>query len=253
MTNKNVEYKCDQCDYVTDRKFNLTRHTEKHNAKPAKEPKIKPVKEPKSYKCENCEYSSTDKSNYNRHIKVHEETVVKQYKCDACDKLLRDEAHMNQHYKSKNHLENVRKNFPSAVDQTKCPAFKLVKAGRVEKYVAKYPLIKEKRAEYIKKVDAEVPRQNYKPIEKRVIKTEQIMLDPSEYVNELEEDDKVKLIEHFVKWLKLNKLDPEDENITDDYTIDEQYDTIIDILSDDGVVAYFKKYNDVDVINVVEN
>ena len=68
-------YKCDSCDYKTDRLRNLKRH----NKKPCKG--VKSVKRPMR-RCELCDYKTRWSSDLKRHIKKVHAPV---WKCDYCN------------------------------------------------------------------------------------------------------------------------------------------------------------------------
>ena len=68
-------YKCDTCDYKTDRLRNLKRH----NKKPCKE--VRSVKT-RLYRCELCDYKTRWPSDLKRHMRKFHALV---WKCDYCD------------------------------------------------------------------------------------------------------------------------------------------------------------------------
>lgn len=126
-------YKCQECDYESNRKANVERHSLKHE---------KTVIEA-NFQCTECEYSTKLKFNYNRHMKAHEGLIKKKYHCDACDKYLTDKAHLKEHYQSSEHHRNVREHFPETLV-----------AGKI----AMQRLDLSKRGEYTKVVNEDVQK-----------------------------------------------------------------------------------------------
>lgn len=85
-----MTFKCGECDYQTERKFNLQRHAQKHDRKP---------REPKVYQCEQCSYKSKYKSNLNKHVKTHDRVKTKtEFVCPCCiDYKTANKSNFNKH------------------------------------------------------------------------------------------------------------------------------------------------------------
>ncbi|EPQ59665.1 hypothetical protein GLOTRDRAFT_125963 [Gloeophyllum trabeum ATCC 11539] len=80
--------KCPDCDYTTDRSYDLKRHQETH----------KPDSERQFYRCHvpGCQSKTGQKSNLNGHFeRVH--SGVYRYPCNFCDRLFNDRSSRDKH------------------------------------------------------------------------------------------------------------------------------------------------------------
>ncbi|XP_026483394.2 zinc finger protein 761-like isoform X1 [Vanessa tameamea] len=75
-------HKCDECEYSSYFKWNLTAHKRKH-------------KQEKQFKCPHCTYATAYRHNFVKHCKVHNECVF--YKCDKCPFVTKFEGHITRH------------------------------------------------------------------------------------------------------------------------------------------------------------
>jgi len=89
-----VEFKCDQCPFVTDQFANLTRHLKMstHSGK-------KKAKTP--YECSFCEKSFPSEKRLKLHASMHPEyqgeKIEKPFKCDICPKAFYDNTELKRH------------------------------------------------------------------------------------------------------------------------------------------------------------
>lgn len=81
--NPEVEtFSCDQCDYKTYFKWNLSAHKRKHKME-------------KQFKCDKCEYATAYRHNYLKHGKTHKDSQG--YQCDKCPFATKFEGHITRH------------------------------------------------------------------------------------------------------------------------------------------------------------
>ena len=103
-----TEYKCDTCNYKTDRKWTYQRHlkSKKH---------INKLKGPaeKTYDCQECDHKAKSRQALYMHKKKHDDYEVHRYKCNLCNITVRDIQMYEQHKKGLPHCkrtsEQIRK------------------------------------------------------------------------------------------------------------------------------------------------
>ena len=98
------ECKFEGCDFKTDWKGNLKKHTKrcKHNPNPNR------VKE---FKCTECDWSFHTKGELKKHTyRMHNPNRVKKYKCEKCDYKTDNKLHLQNHM-AKEHNEGEVKEF----------------------------------------------------------------------------------------------------------------------------------------------
>ena len=84
--NTDIKLKCDQCEGVFLKTFDLNVHKERfHNLK--------------KYSCNLCDASLSNGRNLNRHIKYVHEVVVRNFPCDICRKTFKDGRTLKNHKK----------------------------------------------------------------------------------------------------------------------------------------------------------
>ncbi|AYV83189.1 MAG: hypothetical protein Hyperionvirus4_154 [Hyperionvirus sp.] len=140
-------YRCEICDYSTDRKGNIVRHliSPLHRRKISGRGKsvvdvvdkvVDNVVDEYRYRCGQCEYKCKDRSNFHRHKLMHEGVEYncdqcsfttkdrsslkkhmcihtgKEYECLACSMTFRDMIHLEVHLGSRNHKSNVKDKYP---------------------------------------------------------------------------------------------------------------------------------------------
>ncbi|XP_013195645.1 zinc finger protein 808 [Amyelois transitella] len=80
------KFKCDQCDYTANFKWNLKAHKRKHNIE-------------KQYKCDNCNFETAYRHNFLKHSRTHasKDKPMSFYKCDKCPFVTKYEGHITRH------------------------------------------------------------------------------------------------------------------------------------------------------------
>ncbi|KAM3956063.1 uncharacterized protein ACR2FA_010012 [Aphomia sociella] len=86
-------HKCDQCNYSSYFKWNLSAHKRKHKLE-------------KQFKCEHCNYETAYRHNYLKHSKIHNDNIC--FKCDKCPFATKFEGHITRHL-AKIHNEVIEK------------------------------------------------------------------------------------------------------------------------------------------------
>lgn len=79
------DYRCENCDFRTNRKGALTRHYKELHTKK------------NLHQCQNCSYSSTRKENLNRHIKNIHGSKSRKFSCLLCSTFYEDKAELDKH------------------------------------------------------------------------------------------------------------------------------------------------------------
>lgn len=220
-----IIYECTLCNYSTYDKRDYSKHssTKKHINLSNGAQKII------TFKCDECSYSSTDKSNFNKHILTHEGIFKKAYGCDACGKSFRDKRQLDNHLVTKLHKTKVIENFPKTLVNPIYINDKLVNVPNLNISLSKAYIHK-----YTKTYG---PKSQNKPIKAESDKMCCIHTQDYQPYYLLDDKTKYKLVHNAIGWMRQNGIDPCDEAIYDDATIDEQYIAIYNLFSD---VSYFK-------------
>lgn len=79
------EYKCDECQYTTDRKDSLTQHMTVHKRIVIKLKLNFESTKGNNYKCDQCNFTTKHWKDFKLHIPKHNPLNGRVYKCDFCD------------------------------------------------------------------------------------------------------------------------------------------------------------------------
>ena len=106
---KEIEYKCEQCNYTTNRKGDYTMHckSKKHLTGTSK-------KYPDGYNCNKYNYKSINPHNYeshylNNHGTSNERQLKFTYYCVICDCGSFSKRNYDMHMKTKHHIKRVER------------------------------------------------------------------------------------------------------------------------------------------------
>ena len=97
-------FRCENCDYATDNKRNLTAHQKTH---------LPPGERDKRFRCESCDYASDRKSNLTVHQKIHQAPGErdKPFRCENCDYATDNKSNLTAHQKTHQPLGERDKRF----------------------------------------------------------------------------------------------------------------------------------------------
>ncbi len=250
-TNNTKKIICKICTYTTDRKSNYDRHL--------KSPKhIKMVNgEITKYVCkfDCCNYETTEYVNFYKHEKKHENKQSYLCECLACDIKLRDNEGARDHAKMKSHIENVKMKYPETLkergymkpwlDMNKSNVYmKKIGKGRIpkkEKKIEKPAEVIEEKVKKSKTITIKGKKKK-KPDENEedLSINKDTIIEIKDYIDyeKLTEKQMKKLIANAVKWMKENRIDPNDV-YNENNTIMEKYIYIHEIMTDDPF-TFFK-------------
>lgn len=265
------ELYCSICDYSGRANYDYKRHMksslhEKNMKKENGEITIK------KYICEvdGCEYETYDRSNFNKHkSNKHEKRECKiekmkrtelhnqASKCKGKMKTIKNEIEKYAYCTTesdKNKKKDLEKQLKETVDLANIymRAFNDKENGR--KVVVKgisTPKVTNKK-EPKEELEIIEPPQNKKeePKEMPIIKV--YCIDASEYLVSVKLKDKKRkeLVEEAINWLKQEGIDPiEEDIISEDDSIEDKYEKIYDIMSEEPEIS-LKKFYGVDVKNI---
>eukprot|EP01084_Bolivina_argentea_P305727 528172_1 len=86
-------WKCDKCNYATNRKYHFTRHSRIHS-------------EYRPFKCDKCTKAFKRRETLRKHQKTH--SNIRPFKCKQCDKAFKQKWDLNIHIRR---IHNKEKNF----------------------------------------------------------------------------------------------------------------------------------------------
>jgi len=100
-----TEYKCDMCNYNTNRNWAYKRHlqSKKHIKN------LDPDTVEKVYSCPECEYTANSRQALYSHKKSHDDYEIHRYKCNLCNVTVRDIQMYDQHKKGLPHCKRTTK------------------------------------------------------------------------------------------------------------------------------------------------
>ena len=125
----NNKYECEDCNYETSRRANLTRHfkSKKH---------LRNIGEIDVYHyCDiaDCEYKSKRKWNVKKHKESHSSVIIHKFYCKACCMSFRDRANTMVHLRSKPHKTRLQESYyPEAFVTKEIGSIEMV-TGRIDK------------------------------------------------------------------------------------------------------------------------
>jgi hypothetical protein len=269
--------RCEKCNKEFRDRFNYDRHLKSagHIKRINGESTIK------IYKCNivNCNYkSTTDLANFKRHIKSHSGEKSYTYQCLACNFFLRDQEKVNNHIKTIECKDNVIKKFPEATEgghkydnggwfikPKRFPRSKmgiyikklkgkssigvLVKGNKPKALEAKgeveaksEPLeAKQKSLEAKEEVDAKQAEIKEGEAADSIV-TYKIKISDYKFYGLLRENEKGKLVDNTIKWMKQEGIDPSNEGYDEENSIEENYIVIYDIISNDPIRCFKRDY-----------